>query len=88
MKYAHLPDMAPTQSMLDDYKKHGITWQQYEDRFLDLMRQRRINETVSRDLLSNAVLLCSEDKPHHCHRRLVAEFLAQHWGHVEVQHLV
>jgi uncharacterized protein (DUF488 family) len=88
MKYEHRPDLAPTQSMLDDYKKRGASWSQYEDRFRDLMEQRRINETAPRELLDNAVLLCSEDKPHHCHRRLVAEFLAEHWGDVEIHHLV
>jgi uncharacterized protein (DUF488 family) len=31
--------------------------------------------------------LCSEDKPHQCHRRLVAEYLKQHWGDVDVSHL-
>jgi len=43
---------------------------------------------VSTALLHNAVLLCSEDKPHHCHRRLVAEYLAQHWANVEIVHLL
>ena len=27
------------------------------------------------------------DKPHHCHRRLVAEYLRKHWGNVEIAHL-
>lgn len=30
------------------------------------------------------VLLCSEDKPHHCHRRLVAEYLQSRWDDVHV----
>ncbi|PSL52195.1 uncharacterized protein DUF488 [Saccharothrix carnea] len=87
MSYAHRPELAPTQPMLDDYKKHGSDWAAYEGRFLDLMRQRGVEDTVPRDLVDNAVLLCSEDKPHHCHRRLVAEYLAQRWGDVTVEHL-
>ncbi|EPE0459056.1 DUF488 family protein [Pseudomonas aeruginosa] len=35
----------------------------------------------------NSGLLCSEDKPHHCHRRLVAEYLAGKWPNVEIVHL-
>ena len=85
--YAHLPKLAPTREMLDAFKKRGGSWQEYEERFLDLMAQRRIEKTLSPELLEDACLLCSEDKPHHCHRRLVAEYLDRHWGGVEIQHL-
>ena len=85
--YVHLPDLAPTQEMLDAFKKHGGSWQEYEDRFLDLMARRRIEKTITRELLEDGCLLCSEHKPHHCHRRLVAEYLDQHWGDVDIRHL-
>lgn len=88
IQYTHCINLAPTQQMLDDYKKRGDSWSAYENRFLELMKHRRIEETVPKELLNNAVLLCSEDKPHHCHRRLVAEYLAQHWGDVEIENLV
>ncbi len=29
----------------------------------------------------------SEDKPHYCHRRLVAEYLKQQWGDIEIEHI-
>ena len=35
-------------------------------------------ETLDRELLDGGCLLCSEAKPHHCHRRLVAEYLQRH----------
>ena len=85
--YVHLPELAPTQELLDAYKKHGGDWSIYESQFLELMRQRRIEETVPRDVIADGCLLCSEDKPHHCHRRLVAEYLKEHWGDVEIAHL-
>jgi uncharacterized protein (DUF488 family) len=85
--YVHLPALAPTQEMLDAYKKDGGDWATYEARFLDLMRQRRIEDTIARDLVADGCLLCSEDKPHHCHRRIVAEYFKQHWGDVEIAHL-
>ena len=85
--YVHLPTLAPTQEMLDDYKKRRGDWKTFETRFLALMKQRRIEEAVSREVLAEGCLLCSEDKPHECHRRLVAEYLKQHWGEVEVSHL-
>ena len=87
MEYVHLPMLAPTQEMLDEYKKQRGDWQTYEKRFLELMKQRRIEETIPRETVADGCLLCSEDKPHQCHRRLVAEYLKQHWGDVDVSHL-
>ena len=51
------------------------------------MRRREIEKSVDPDLIAGGCLLCSEDKPHHCHRRLVAEYLAGHWGNLEIEHL-
>ena len=52
-----------------------------------LMCERRIEETVPIEIVADGSLLCSEDKPHRCHRRLVAEYLKHHWGNVEIVHL-
>jgi uncharacterized protein (DUF488 family) len=87
MEYVHLPLLAPTQEMLDAYKKERGDWADYERAFLALMKDRAIEETVSRKVIEDGCLLCSEDKPHHCHRRLVAEYLDRTWGGIEVQHL-
>ena len=87
MEYVHLPALAPTKEILDDYKKRKGDWKTYEDRFITLMRERRIEETILKEIVADGCLLCSEDKPHHCHRRLVAEYLKQHWGNVEIAHL-
>jgi uncharacterized protein (DUF488 family) len=87
IKYVHLPALAPTQEMLDGYKKRGGDWKSYEAQFLELMKQRRIEATIPRDVIADGCLLCSEDKPHQCHRRLVAEYLRQQWGDVEIAHL-
>jgi uncharacterized protein (DUF488 family) len=85
--YAHLPDLAPTQDILDAYKKQKGDWGLYERQFLDLMRSRHIEDKVSREMLDGGCLLCSEETPHHCHRRLVAEYLKEHWPDVEIEHI-
>lgn len=87
MEYVHLPELAPTPEMLDAYRKDRGDWATYEQRFLSLIQERRIEETLSREVVAGSCLLCSEEKPHHCHRRLVAEYLQQHWGDVEIIHL-
>ena len=87
MDYAHLPELAPTKEILDEYRNDGLDWARYERKFLSLMQDRRIEETVPENILKEGCLLCSEDKPHNCHRRLVAEYLAERWGGVEITHL-
>ena len=84
--YRHIPKLAPTKGILDDYRKKKGDWMAYERKFLDLMAERRIEELNAHDL-DGGCLLCSEDKPHHCHRRLVAEYLRDKWGDVQIVHI-
>lgn len=87
IEYVHLPELAPTAEILDAYKKQKKgDWELYERRFLDLMRSRQI-ENTAREIFADGCLLCSEEKPLHCHRRLVAEYLKEHWGDVEIEHI-
>ncbi|HHN66515.1 MAG TPA: DUF488 family protein, partial [Thermopetrobacter sp.] len=44
-------------------------------------------EDIDKNIIDGGCLLCSEDSPHHCHRRLVAEYLRDKWGDVEIIHL-
>lgn len=87
MQYVHLPILAPTKDLLRGYRQGSIGWDAYEATFMDLMRTRRVEDSIPKDLLNGGCLLCSEDQPHHCHRRLVAEYLNDHWGGIEVEHL-
>ena len=85
--YVHVPELAPTQSLLDQYKKLDHDWASYADKFCALIHERRVEQTLQRELFDDACLLCSEDKPDYCHRRLVAEYLRDQWGGVEIIHL-
>ena len=87
IEYVHQPEFAPTQEMLDEYKKDCGEWSDYEKQFRELIQNRRIEKTVTPESLDRACLLCSEDKPEHCHRRLVAEYLKDKWGDLEILHL-
>jgi uncharacterized protein (DUF488 family) len=85
--YQHMPILAPEDQMLSDYKKGGA-WHAYEASFLELMSRRRIEDKIDPALLNGACLLCSEDTPHHCHRRLVCDYLNSKWGNrLTVSHL-
>src|SRR3972149_4146596 len=58
IEYAHRPELAPTQEMLDAYKKEGGQWVEYERLFLELIASRRIEQTVPRDAIDGACLVC------------------------------
>lgn len=89
MDYVHILDLAPTKKILDDYKKQGGDWRVYEQQFLRLMEERHIESSVGMEIINGGCLLCSEDKPEQCHRRLVAEYLKIHWnGDFTIRHLM
>jgi len=87
IEYIHIPELAPTKDILDALKKQKGEWSVYEKQFLDLMNRRKVEKVLSPDLVNHSCLLCSEEKPHHCHRRLVAEYLNEKWGNIEIHHL-
>lgn len=87
--YHHLPELAPTQELLDALRKHGGRWEEYEAGFARLMDERAAYARFDRRLLDEgACLLCSESTPEHCHRRLVAEgLLAMSRNGLGIEHL-
>lgn len=92
IEYAHEPRLAPTAEMRKAYRATH-DWPFYETAFLQLMRDRGFPGAVEVSLAGGALaLLCSEPGPEQCHRRLVADLLAEDLrgqGHsVLVRHLV
>jgi uncharacterized protein (DUF488 family) len=87
MQYTHALELAPTQELLDTYKKHGGDWNQYESDFLELLKARKVELEWMTGLRDGDCFLCSEELPVHCHRRLVAEYLAKHHGEVQIEHI-
>ena len=89
MDYIHFPELAPTKEILNAYRNNKGDWATFERKFIGLMEKRHIEDIIPKELLNDGCLLCSEDKPHHCHRRLVAEYLNRKWDEeVEIRHLV
>jgi uncharacterized protein (DUF488 family) len=87
-EYKHEPLLAPTQAMLDNFKKAKGRWETYEDDFLALMSEREIETKLPQALFNpRTVLLCSEETAENCHRRLVVEYLNSKWGNVRANHL-
>lgn len=87
--YVHINELAPTKTILEPYQKKKITWEQYEYEFLNLMEKRCIEKSINILNLDKSCLLCSEDKPHFCHRRLVLQYLNSKMGDIfKVRHIL
>jgi len=86
--YMHVPELAPTKEIMDEYRKNKGGWALYEKKFLALLSSRQIEKKLSKNIFDRACLLCSEDKPDHCHRRLIVEYFNNKWGNIEITHIV
>ena len=85
--YDHRPDLAPTADLLAAFRRKSIGWNVYEREFGALLRARSVEKGLSRHVLDNACLLCSEPDAAHCHRRIVAEYLRDTMGGISICHL-
>lgn len=79
-EYQPQPMLAPTDEIMKAFKRDKGDWGSFRDAFLGLMTERQVETRLSPRMLEAACLLCSEDKPHHCHRALVCEYLNGRWG--------
>lgn len=89
VNYIHLLELAPTEQVLTPYRHKEHDWQQFKDEFLKLMEERQIEKHLDKKLLDHSCLLCGEEKPEHCHREFIVEYLQSHWqDKIEVEHLI
>ncbi len=86
--YQHEPLLAPTQQMLDRYRKQKGSWDNYAQEYLALIQSRRVESVLTKDSFARkTVLLCSEVTAENCHRRLALEYLQKSWGEINIKHL-
>jgi uncharacterized protein (DUF488 family) len=88
-EYHHFDLLAPTEDILTTYRQDR-DWQRYERQFEALMDERDVLNRLDSAFFSEkpCCLLCSEDTPDQCHRRLVVERLARNWPDVQIIHLM
>lgn len=85
--YTHVPELAPTKEIMDEFKKNGGRWAVYEKNYTALISNRNVENLLSKKIMDGDCLLCSEEKPDKCHRRLAVEYLRRNWKDVEIVHI-
>lgn len=85
--YQHNIELAPSEKILKGYKDKKISWAEYETQYIKLLESRNITKNLSSDLLDGSCFLCAEQTAEQCHRRLLAEYLQNKLGNIEIKHL-
>jgi uncharacterized protein (DUF488 family) len=80
VSYRHELLLAPSTELLNDYRRHGLAWDDYVPRYLAELRERRVETALEPGDFDETILLCSEPTTKQCHRRLCLEYLSEHWG--------
>lgn len=87
-EFIELRELAPEKDMLRQYQRREINWSSYATKYIELLAKRQVENNLDVALFDRGCLLCSEDRPHHCHRRLSVEYLNARWNHkLNVTHL-
>lgn len=84
--YVSHSELAPTKQLLKDYRSKEVGWEEFEARYKQQIEETKAIKGLQREEFEDACLLCSEETPEKCHRRLLAEELEKQWG-VEIIHL-
>lgn len=89
IEYRHDIVFAPSADILDDYKKKKISWQEYESRYIELMKKRNATDHFFEKYseYNRICLLCSEPVANMCHRRLLAEELQKANPSISIMHI-
>jgi uncharacterized protein YeaO (DUF488 family) len=83
-----LPQLAPTKELRKKFKQDK-NWDEYKEAYIRLLDERGSIAFLEQYSEANQTvcLLCSEDKPDQCHRRLLAEHIKSHHPNIEICHL-
>lgn len=86
--YEYREELAPSADILKPFKDNKMSWDEYEVQYIDLINHRNIANMLSPDEVDRACFLCACKTEHHCHRRLLSEYLQREWSQlVEIAHL-
>jgi len=87
IEYRTVPALAPGKQLLADYRAGALDWGAYTTRYLAELDSDLVQQGLIGLNLDHACLLCAEDSPAQCHRRLAAEWLQLRHPGLQLVHL-
>lgn len=72
-------ELAPKKSLLKSYRSKEIDWYKFEIAYIKQILDEGVLNNLIKEDFDEACLLCSEDSPDKCHRRLLTDELQKIW---------
>ena len=71
----HGAEFAPPLDLIGDYYKRGLSWEKFEKRYINYLSSiySEVMNLARMSVEKDVTLLCIEEIPEMCHRRLLAE---------------
>lgn len=85
--YQHVPSLAPSRTLLAEYRDESVDWPGYTQRYLAGLDEPAVLGQLAGVELDRCCLLCAEPLADQCHRRLAAEWLAARMPDLVIEHL-
>ena len=87
--YIHEGQLCPEDSDLKAYRNKEIDWERYEISYRKLLSQRDSVHKIDFSKWGDSpLILCSEETPEYCHRRIAADYLLTNLDQVKlIKHL-
>ncbi len=86
----HLSELGPSPRLIGDYYKRGLSWTEFEHRYLGEIRTSPKMFTVQTlayiATIIDVLILCIEDCPEFCHRRLLARECLRYQPCLHIEH--
>jgi uncharacterized protein YeaO (DUF488 family) len=83
-------DFAPSGKLVGAYYRGEVSWEEFEKRYLDFLRSDEMKPEIEafakRCANETITLMCIEDTPEKCHRRLLAEELQKYQPQLKIVH--
>jgi len=85
--YVWAKQFAPSPALFNDYKNNQIDWAGYEVTYQDFLNAHPGLDFFRLYQGKRICLLCAEETPERCHRRLLAEKIAEEVDGTSITHL-
>ena len=88
-EYQACTNYAPSKELLDNYRNKIVSWKDYEREFTtEMVNRDAVNDFLERfGNYESVCLLCTEDKPEQCHRKLFADMIKNRGSNITIKHL-
>lgn len=88
ISYTSCPDLAPPEELMVRYRSGKVSFDDYKKEYLTAIEGREVLKKYTVEDFADAALLCCENEPDGCHRKILAEYIKENSSEtVDIVHL-